>query len=98
MTLSLKTGDEITRSPVGNFHLTRWNCRGAGPAYVPECMASPRNIDCASIAVAAQNVASETTIPEIFLVILRAAKPAAFPWQPVELRLYAFHLAAALRN
>ena len=27
--------------------------------------ASPRNIDCASIAVAAQNVTSETTIPEI---------------------------------
>ena len=40
----------------------------------------------ASIAVAGQSVASTTTIPEIFLVILRASKPAAFPWQPVELR------------
>ena len=75
------------RSPVGNFHFTRWNCRGAGPPYIPEWVASPRNIDCASIAVAAQTVTSETTIPEPPFVILRVSKQAEFQLHPAGLRL-----------
>jgi len=38
----------------------------AGPAYRPECIASPRNIDCAWTAAAVQRLANNTQICEPF--------------------------------
>ena len=45
MMFSCITGEPTTRAPVGNFHFTRWNSRGATPGYTPVCAALPRNID-----------------------------------------------------